>query len=290
MSSQAHRLKIGLFVVASLMLGVMTVIWLGASRYFQESQTFVAYFTDSVQGLETGSPVKFRGVSVGRVNRIKMAPDAQHIEVEMGLQPGFKVDENLGIRMSLLGLTGQKYLEMDKLKPEEKREPVTFDFKPPYPVIATYPSEIKDFVNAMDNIFQKIKAVDLAKISNHLVRVSAKLDKILSDPNVDNMGADAAETLREMKTAAKQINQEVARLRLSKRLGNTLDNASSLLKDSSGTVRSVDRMIHRTDNNLNRLTRKLDRSVDNLLEFTRIIRKNPKFLLYGSPDKPETGP
>ena len=51
MSNQADKLKIGLFVVGSALLVIAMIVLLGRSHYFESSQTAVAYFTESVQGL-----------------------------------------------------------------------------------------------------------------------------------------------------------------------------------------------------------------------------------------------
>ena len=83
MHKQSTKFKIGLFLIGILLLTVAILIWLGASRYFEDSQTAVAYFSESVQGLESDSPVKFRGVPVGRIKKIRMAPDGRLIEVVM---------------------------------------------------------------------------------------------------------------------------------------------------------------------------------------------------------------
>ncbi len=290
MSSQAEKFKIGLFVVASLTLAIGVVIWLGASRWFKESQTVVAYFSESVQGLERGSPVKFRGVPVGSVDRIRMAPDAKLIEVIMGLQRRFQVTEDLGIKMNLLGITGQKYLEINRFQAAERQAPIKLDFEPPYPVITTYTSDIAFYGNALDIIVQKITSVDLEKISNHVLRITARLDKILGDSKLDNLGTDAAEAVREFKETAARANREIKRLHFSRRLGRTLDSSKELLNESARTVRSMDRMIRRTDNNLNLLTQKLDKTAANLEEFSRMIRDKPTSFFFGPPDKEKRKP
>ena len=56
MANQSEKLKIGLFVVGSAVLVIGMIIWLGAFSFFESSQTVVAYFTESVQGLESDSP------------------------------------------------------------------------------------------------------------------------------------------------------------------------------------------------------------------------------------------
>lgn len=272
-------------MVASLLLTVSMLIWLGASRYFENPQTVVAYFSESVQGLESDSPVKFRGVPVGRVKKIRMAPDGLLIEVVMGLNRNFKLSDDLGIKMNLLGLTGLKYLEIDTFKPDQYKEPIELDFTPRYKVIPTYSSDIKEIGAALENIFQKLKALDIERMSNHLLRVSSKLDKILSDSKVDSIGADASEAIREIKEASKKINDDLARAQLGKSITKTLEKTNEFLQASTETMRNADRMIRRTDNNISLLTQKLDRSADNLIDFTRMIKNKPSSIIFGPGEK-----
>lgn len=286
MAGRTDKFKIGLFVVVSLLLAVGVVIWLGASRYFQSAQTVVAYFNESVQGLEQDSPVKFRGVTVGRVSGIRMAPDQKLVEVVMNINENFKLTDDLGIRTSLLGITGQKYLEMDHYKPEQQKRAVKFDFDPEYPVIDSYPSEIREFGDALDNIFQKMKAIDVEQISRHLVTVAAKLDKIMEDPKIDDIGTDAAEAVSQMKQAATKLNTELDRLHAARRIGRTFDRASEALERVEQTTSSADRLIRRTDTNLNRLSQKFERSLDDLNEITRKLKDKPwSYLLWGPKEK-----
>jgi phospholipid/cholesterol/gamma-HCH transport system substrate-binding protein len=285
MAGQAEKYKIGLFVIAGMVLLVLILLWLGASRVFEDSKTVVAYFSESVQGLERDSPVKFRGVPVGRVKDIRMAPDGRLIEVIIGLHRNFNVTKDLGLKMNLLGLTGMKYLELDTFTAEQAREPTTLDFEPRYPVLATYPSDFKEFGSALDNIFQKVKTVDLEKISHHLLNVTARIDRILAEGKFEKIGPDAADAIREIKEATKKINDEVTRAQISKQFGKTFEKANEFLDESIETARSANRMIRRTDNNLNRLSQKLDRSADNLYDFTRMIRQKPSSILFGSDEK-----
>lgn len=285
MYEQSTKFKIGLFLIASLLLIVSILIWLGASRYFEDSQTVAAYFTESVQGLESDSPVKYRGVPVGRVKQIRMAPDGKLIEVVMGLNRSFQITDDLGVKINLLGLTGLKYLELDTFKPDLYREPIDLTFQSRYRVIPTYASDIKEIGAALENVFQKLKALDIERISNHFLRVSSKLDRMLADPKVDSMGVDAAEAIREIKEAAKKINDDLSKAQLGKSLAKTIEKTNEFLQAGTETVRSADRMIRRTDNNISLLTQKLDRSADNLIDFTRMIKNKPSSIIFGPGEK-----
>lgn len=286
MSTQADKFKIGLFLVSSLFLAVVVVIWLGASRFFEDSQTLVAYFTESVQGLEEGSPVKFRGVPVGRIKGIRMAPDTRLIEVLLNLNRNFKVSDDLGIKMNLMGLTGMKYLEMDTFRSDQQKEPIVLNFEPRYRVIPTYPSDIRELGTALESIFQKVKALDVDRISNNILKVTSRLDTILADPKLDTAGANAAETLRELRDTSKKIHDEVSRSQLSKVITRTFDKASEFFQASTETTRNADRLIRRTDNNISNLSQKLDRSADNLIDFTRMIKLKPSSIIFGPEEKP----
>ncbi len=289
MPSQASKFKIGLFVISGSLLLVGVFVWLGASRYFENSTVVVSYFTESVQGLEADSPVKYRGVPVGRVKTIRMAPDAKLIEVTMSLDRNFRLNEDLGVKINLLGLTGQKYLEMDNFRPDQIREPITLEFTPRYPVVATYPSDIREIGNALENLFQKVKGVELERVTNNFIRISARIDKMLSDPRLDNTLVDAAETIREIKEVSRKLNDELSRNQPVKSFVKTMDKAHDFFQTGSEAARSADRMIRRSDNNINLLTQKLDRSADNLIDFTRMIKLKPSSIIFGPGDKPSDG-
>ena len=73
MASQKTKLAVGLFVACGLACAVLVIIWLGMSRFLEKGQFYVTYFDESIQGLVVDSPVKYRGVFIGRVESIGVA-------------------------------------------------------------------------------------------------------------------------------------------------------------------------------------------------------------------------
>src|SRR5581483_1804838 len=59
--------KVGVFVIVAVVIGVAGVLVLGLGAVFQKKSLVETYIDESVQGLDVGSPVKFRGVPVGSV-------------------------------------------------------------------------------------------------------------------------------------------------------------------------------------------------------------------------------
>src|SRR6185369_17506218 len=80
-ATTTNHWKLGLFVVLGLVALIASLFWIGAQRFSRDAFDAVAFFDESVQGLDVGSPVKFRGVTVGTVADITIAPDHRHVQV-----------------------------------------------------------------------------------------------------------------------------------------------------------------------------------------------------------------
>lgn len=134
MATSTGHWKLGLFVLIGLFVGFAAVVWLGAAEIDKEVAHYVTYFDESVQGLDVGSPVKFRGVRIGNVSRIGVAPDHRHVEVEaevdigalktMGLDAEtLQVPEDMRVQLASAGVTGLKFLQVDFFNPEKNPLP-----------------------------------------------------------------------------------------------------------------------------------------------------------------------
>ena len=106
MAKQSTNLFIGLFVILGVLLGVVAIIWVGATSFFQKGDTYISYFDESVQGLQVDSSVKFRGVDVGRVESIRVAPDDRLIGVVMKINMRDTLQKNAVAQLKAAGITG----------------------------------------------------------------------------------------------------------------------------------------------------------------------------------------
>jgi len=94
MARKTSKFMIGLFVTFGVLIGMVAVVWLGASKYFEKGKTYVTFFDESVQGLQVDSAVKYRGVEVGRVEAIRVAPDNRLIEVVIKVDMKGRLEED----------------------------------------------------------------------------------------------------------------------------------------------------------------------------------------------------
>ena len=70
MSQRANYFKLGLFVIGAVVAGILVLLIIGSGRLFERRLIVETYFKESVQGLDIGSKLKYRGVTIGVVTKI----------------------------------------------------------------------------------------------------------------------------------------------------------------------------------------------------------------------------
>ncbi len=188
MSQKANYFKLGLFVIAAIVAAIVLLVVIGTGRWFERRITIETYFKESVQGLDVGSKLKYRGVTIGEVTKISftyvvyqldlpMTQRERWVLVEAQLQPRLvggraaagdmtnpenaKMEVERGLRLRLVpqGITGTNFLEMDYLDPPPPVLPVTWT--PINVYIPSAPSTVTAFVNAAQDIMSRLQSLDL---------------------------------------------------------------------------------------------------------------------------------
>ncbi len=220
---------IGLFVIIGVMMCVIIIIWVGAADLFMKGSTYVTYFDESVQGLQADSAVKYRGVEIGKVESIRVAPDYRLIEVAMKIDLSADLQYNTTAQLRTTGITGIVFIELDRLRKDDRASSPVINFKTIYPVIPSRPSEISRFLSDTNTIMQSIKEIDFRGISNQLKNTTKAIETFLAGKNTTNVMAN-------MESASVNLDEVVENFRvtsenlnkLSERLKN---NPSELLFD-----------------------------------------------------------
>ncbi|MBE0713918.1 MAG: MCE family protein, partial [Candidatus Aminicenantes bacterium] len=109
-----QKIRLGVF------LSLATVIFIAVAGFFiipklrDPGDEYTVNFQDtSVQGLIVGSLVKYRGVEMGRVIRIRVNPtDLDSVLVDVKIRPGLVMKTDMRAVLVYVGLTGQKYIEL----------------------------------------------------------------------------------------------------------------------------------------------------------------------------------
>ena len=90
------------------------MLWLSSGKYYRKSyDTYQTYMTESVSGLNLNAPVRYRGVDVGRVRKIALAPgNVEQVQVTLDIERGTPVKEDTVAMLQTQGLTGIAYVEL----------------------------------------------------------------------------------------------------------------------------------------------------------------------------------
>jgi phospholipid/cholesterol/gamma-HCH transport system substrate-binding protein len=196
MAAPTNHWRLGLFVVTGVVMALTTIAVLGARSARTEVGHYVSYFDESVQGLEVGSPIKFRGVTIGTVGRIDIAPDHRHVEVtsDLGVADLARLRLNVGdgaarrdarkklamatdlrVQLASAGLTGVKFLQLDFFDVADNPPPVL-----PFDVPENYiPAAASTMKNLEDSLMHMMSR--LPEISDQMAQIAATVGRVLAE-------------------------------------------------------------------------------------------------------------
>ena len=217
---QAVYLRVGLLIVGGVAL-LVGLIWFLGGRELTHGTLFESYFSESVQGLEVGATVKYRGVTIGRVTDIglvsaeyrgapPMSPEAKSYRLvfvrfavdtkKIGDMPDTAEAVALGLRTRLAsqGITGLTYLELDFVDPA--RYPAqAVPWQPKANYIPSMPSTFSQVQDAAQQVLAKLNRVDID-------RLAEQLSGLLTDVRTDFARGDVHQALTEAAALLRTTN------------------------------------------------------------------------------------
>ncbi|MFM7052221.1 MAG: MlaD family protein [Planctomycetota bacterium] len=231
--SASTELKVGSFVIASAALALGGVIALGSGSLFKETALIETSTTDSVDGLQVGSPVKYRGVPIGEVAAIAFAdryyPDeidadkfdfASPVVIRMKVRLDvfgpqktevFTKDLESGVarglraRMSSAGLTGGLFVELDLVDPTlfPARE---LAYRGDVPHVPSAPSKLNELITSVERITRNLAEVDFSSIGSKLATTIDGVDGMVRN-RVDPMMVSARAFIDDLKGSNARMRQ-----------------------------------------------------------------------------------
>lgn len=113
MENKAHYALIGAFVLIALFAVIGFIAWLSNAQLDQRVDKYEVSYVGGVQGMSQGTEVRFNGLKVGEVTRLRIDPnDTNSVLVDIEVEPGTPIDTKSIGRMEPLGLTGLNYIQI----------------------------------------------------------------------------------------------------------------------------------------------------------------------------------
>lgn len=111
--SRSQKVRLGVFMFAGTALLVGGIITLAGMSVLERRDSYTVHFTESVSGLEASAQVKYRGLRVGRVDKMRIAPGtADAVEVTLALERGTPLYDGVEAVLDSSGLTGLKTVNL----------------------------------------------------------------------------------------------------------------------------------------------------------------------------------
>ncbi len=196
---------VGLFVIIGVVLGAAAIVWVSTTKYFKKGASFVTYFDESVQGLQVDSIVKYRGVDVGRVEKIGVAPDYRLIEVVMKIDFKGDVMRETVAKLQMAGITGIVFVDLDRRIQGDATPSPKITFPTQYPVIPSHPSDIQQISSGVNEIVGRIKKVDFQAISDEVLSTTKAMQSVIG-------GAAAKKMVANLESITTRLSNTTARI------------------------------------------------------------------------------
>jgi len=243
LSQKANYFKLGLFVVGAIMAGIAVLLVIGSGRWFERKITIETTFVESVQGLDIGSKIKFKGVVIGEVTRITftyvvyqqdlpMSQRARYVLVESQIQPRLvggraaagdltdpanaklEVERGLRIRLTPQGITGTSFLELDYVEPPPAVIPLAWT--PNHVYIPSAPSTVAQFVNAASDIMERLTRLDIEGTLANINKLLTTTNDRIAAIDTGKLSTQASKTLAGVDTTLARVDSTIAALDVKK--------------------------------------------------------------------------
>jgi len=106
-----NAFPVGLFIILTLVLLVGAILWL-RDFVLRPQYTFMVTYKHPTR-LIAGSPIYFRGIQIGRIEKVALAPDASSTDVTLGIfKERLHLARNVHIYTREQLFSGQRYIEI----------------------------------------------------------------------------------------------------------------------------------------------------------------------------------
>jgi phospholipid/cholesterol/gamma-HCH transport system substrate-binding protein len=277
MDRDANYVAVGAFVLLVIAMAVSFVFWYTDQQDKRSYDRYEIYFQGTVSGLTEGSPVRYLGVDVGKVIRIRLDPDQRkRVQVIADVDSTAPIDSRTLASLSLQGITGLLFIDLQQDHKATTSGPLAQGLR--YPVIRSAPSDFDILLSS------------LPALTTHTVELVDRFNQVFSDDNVRAFTATlnnarlASERLPAALSEVQQLTADVRRTTQEVQgaatdLRGILAHAAPDIEAAVGNIRHVSEDLARTSDRLERFVVNNEPVVSHftqqsLPEFEQLLRES----------------
>jgi ABC-type transporter Mla subunit MlaD len=312
MAVEKSYARLGLFLVVVLVVVLATALLFIQRWRSRAVIEMVTYTNENVSGLEVSSPVRFRGVSLGRVSDVRVDPRDVIVEIDFEMFPdrlntiGISAERigqirdlrgmfpNLRASMVSNPVTGEAYLLLDV--PENPPTPMTLAFTPDRPYVPWVPTTMATVQDRLPAILERAEAT-LQTVTEIVSKVPESLDRsnrfftnverIFQESELPALSADSRKFFSTTSGQIDKIATDLERvIGTDGALVAFVENANAAIKaaDLPTTNQSARAAADQTAlaaDDLRRALPAIRDSLDQLRDLARQLQEQPESVVYG---------
>jgi len=170
------------------------------------------------------------------------------IEVVLKIEKGLELEEytdDMTAQLKSIGITGIMFIGLDRKRHFDPARTPEIAFESDHPVIASIPSDIKKYMEGLEDVLNQLGSMDVEGISTRVKHILDRLDQTVADAQIKGISTDIRSALAKFD-----------RLLVPDRWDNILEalEGASVSFDTVGkdTIEALD-TINKTAESLNRL-------------------------------------
>lgn len=313
MKDEANYFRLGLFVVIALALAAGALTTFGLGHFLKPKVFLETYIDGTAQGIDVGSPVKFRGVPVGNVSRIgflyvdypevRREPKANYIVVVMRLEKEifpamFEADlpalleqsikAGLRVQIEPQGITGLNYMEIDYADPAQHK-PLDVTWTPKHPYLPSAPGQLSSVLDSVNNIMRQLEQINITGISEEVMSLLESLNKTVNEADLPSVTRDARRMANTINSAVEQLDTAA----LSEDISLLSDDARALIEgirssndDLQTILGNIEPATDINPDEVRAVIGNLRTITENLKTLSDRLQRDPSSLLWSRPPEP----
>ncbi|HIP54938.1 MAG TPA: MCE family protein [Sulfurimonas autotrophica] len=183
-----------------------------------QTQTYIIYFNESVLGLNLDAPVKYKGIKVGKVTRLRIDPhNSEQVEVTVEILQSTPIKADTVAKLTAQGITGLSYINLTE--GSNSAPPLQAQKGKKYPVIKTAPSFFANIEHSLDSVSELLVVTlgktnellntknqkEFAKLLKKSAIVMEKIDKTFDEKTILYL----QESVKNMQHITTQIDKSI---------------------------------------------------------------------------------
>ncbi len=204
MNNRVNYTFVGVMVLLGVVMMVAAAYWMLKPSVEEQTKVYAIDFDESVLGLNLDAPVKYRGISVGKVSSIGInETNAEQVRVVIKILKSTPIKEDTIAKLTPQGITGLTYINLSlgsntaavlQKKPNER-----------YPVIKTAPSFFTNFEQSLSSVSSQLSStlgkteellgrenqMQLTRLLQRTANVMEKMDRLLDDKTIGHLQKSA---------------------------------------------------------------------------------------------------